>query len=247
MKNNIIKGILTVSVICLTISCAKLLRVDNYAGPNAAFEGNVIDSVTGQNINTETGGFQIQMEQISYSANPDPYYIPAKPDGTFEDTRIFSGTYRITPTQGAFWPVDTTDVKIKGVTAMNFTVVPYIEIKNFTHRLSGDTLIMDFQIDAPRKNGLPAIIDAWPFVNNTNFVGSGSFISQYTNANKGDPNKNTIDINSTWNDTIASTTYELRVPGLLSGRTFYARVGIRVNDSYKKFDYSDVIKVDITK
>lgn len=240
--NKIIKSLLFISLAAWGAGCTK---PDNLAGPDAAFSGNVIDSVTGKNLITETGGFQIKMEQISYSANPDPYYIPAKPDGTFEDTRIFSGNYRLTPTQGAFWPTDTTDLVIKANTTHDFVVVPYLEIKNFTHALSGDTLVMRFQIDAPVKNGLPTILDAWPFVNNTPFVGSGAFISQYTNDADGDPHKNTVEINSTWSNAIGATTYELRVPGLLPGRTFYARVGVRLDDSYKKFDYSEVVQVDV--
>ncbi|MDB5111113.1 MAG: hypothetical protein JWR67_2227, partial [Mucilaginibacter sp.] len=41
-----------------------------------------------------------------------------------------------------------------------------------------------------------------------------------------------------WSATIAATTYTLTVTNLKSGRTFYARVGARVDDSYKKYNYS---------
>jgi hypothetical protein len=75
-------------------------------------------------------------------------------------------------------------------------------------------------------------------VNVDDYVGSGATISQYT-----DPNK--IDINSNWSDLIAQTTYEVKVPDLKQGRTFYARVGVRVNDSYKQFNYSEIITVQV--
>jgi len=232
-----------VAVLGLLYGCTK---PDNYPGPDSAFSGNVIDSVTGQNLLTETGGFQIEMLEYSWSANPDPYYIPSKPDGSYEDTRIFSGHYGVFPTQGAFWPpADSILRDIKGNATQNFTVVPYLEVLNFTHVLSGDTLYMSFQISAPYKQGLPQIIDAWPFVNNTPFVGSGAMISNYTNSSEGNPSKNTIDINSNWDDSLLTKTYTMMVPGLLPGRTFYARVGVRVNDSYKKFNFSPVIEVDV--
>jgi hypothetical protein len=239
--NKLINGFLFATLLCFGYSCTKH---DNYPGPDSAFQGNVIDSVTGQNLLTETGGFQIEMLEYSWSATPDPYYIPSKPDGTFEDTRIFSGTYSVFPTQGAFWPLtDSVSMKIKGNATQNFTVVPYIEILNFTHRLSGDTLYMDFQINAPKKDGLPQIIDAWPFVNITSFVGSGATISNYTVSSGS--TKNTIDINSNWDDSLATKTYELVVPGLLPGRTFYARAGVRVNDNYKQFNFSPIVEIDV--
>src|ERR1700743_1421068 len=112
MNKLLIKGIIGAWLLFLGSSCTK---TDNLAGPDSAFQGNIIDSVTGKNLVTETGGVQIQLKQLSWSANPDPYYIPSKPDGTFEDTRIFSGTYGVFPTQGAFWPVtDSVNMKIKG-------------------------------------------------------------------------------------------------------------------------------------
>src|ERR1700743_1655297 len=103
-KNIIMKkAIIAAFVLMACYSCAK---TDNYASPNATFQGNLIDSVTGQNLLTETGGAQLMLKQLSWSATPDPYYIPTKPDGSFEDTRIFSGNYSVIPTQGAFWPTD---------------------------------------------------------------------------------------------------------------------------------------------
>ncbi|MFB6454058.1 DUF3823 domain-containing protein [Chitinophaga sp. Hz27] len=232
-----IYSLLVAAVVCAGYSCKK---VDNYAGPDATFKGNLIDNVTGKNLLTETGGFNVQLDELSWSANPTPYYIPAKPDGTFEDTRIFSGHYRITPTQGAFWPLtDTTLLDIGGTTSHDFKVTPYLEIQNFSYKLSGTTLQMTFNIFAPITAGLPNIIDIQPFVNNTPFVGSGATIyNVYTG-----PNIQTI--NGPYTDVIAKTTYTLTVPNLLSGRTFYARVGVRVNDSYKKFNYSEIVKVDV--
>jgi len=240
--NTVIVAFLGAACLCLGYSCTK---VDNYAGPNSSFQGNLIDSVTGKNMLTETGGYQMQLKELSWSDNPTPYYIPSKPDGTFEDTRIFGGHYSVLPTQGAFWPVDSVVMDIKGNTTKTFTVVPYLEITNFTHVAAGDSLVMQFQISAPRTAGLPTIIDAWPFVNNTPFVGSTAYIQPYTISAGGNPNKNTVDINSSWNAGIGATTYEIRVRGLLPGRTYYARVGVRLNDSYKKFDYSDVITVPV--
>lgn len=232
------KIFIALSALCLfsLFSCTK---ADNLSGPDAAFQGNVIDSVTGKNLLTGSQDFNIALYDISWRQNPDVYNIPIKQDGTFENTGVFSGHFQILPNQGPFWPADTTEMDIKGKTTKDFIVVPYLEITNFTHRLSGDTLIMTCQLNPPRTEGLPEIIDIQPFINTTAFVSSGATLSsQYTVPN-------TLAINSNWDGSMASKVFEIRVPGLLGGRTFYARLGVRVNDSYKKFNYTDVIEVDV--
>jgi len=235
MNKLLIKGIIGAGFLFLVASCTK---TDNIAGPDSAFQGNIIDSVTGKNLVTETGGVQIELKQLSWSANPDPYYIPSKPDGTFEDTRIFSGHYSVIPTQGAFWPVDSILKDIKGATSQNFTVVPYLEITNVTHTQNADSLVMTFQLQAPRTNGLPQIIDATEFVNNTPFVGGGAFIQSFYNESSA-----TVSINSNWSSAIGTTTYRTVVHNLQPGWTYYARIGVRLNDSYKKYDLSDIVQV----
>ncbi|WP_291909009.1 DUF3823 domain-containing protein [Chitinophaga sp. CB10] len=232
----LINGLLVAAMCCMATSCSKK---DNYAGPDATFSGNLINSVTGKNLLTETGGFQVQLEELSWSSTPAPYNIPAKPDGSFRDTRIFSGHYRVVPRNGAFWPVDTVELDIAGNTTKDFTVTPYLEIKNFSWKLNGTTLQMTFNLFAPKAAGLPKVLDVQPFVNNTPFVGSGATIYDvYTGPN-------ILGINASYSDDMAKTSYTVTVPNLLSGRTFYARVGVRVDDSNKKFNYSEIVRVDV--
>ncbi|HTJ14932.1 MAG TPA: DUF3823 domain-containing protein [Dinghuibacter sp.] len=240
--NNSIKLLFAAFAVLAAASCAK---TDNYAAPNSTFQGNFIDSVTGQNLLTETGGAQLMLKQLSWSSTPDPYYIPAKPDGSFEDTRIFSGNYSVIPTQGAFWPTDSIVKQISGNTTVNFTVTPYLEITNFNHTQDADSLVMTCQLSAPRTDGLPEILEIWPFVNSTEYVGSGAYISNFTISDQSNGSYNLAPINTTWNATIAATTYKCVVHGLIAGRTYYARLGVRVNDSYKKYNFSPVIEVDV--
>src|SRR5258708_23691207 len=231
----IINGIIAASMLLAGNSCTK---VDNYAAPNATFEGNIIDSVTGKNLLTEASGVQIELKQLSWSDNPDPYYIPSKPDGTYSNMMIYSRHYSVIPTKGAFWPVDSILKDISGTTTQNFTVVPYLEIVNLTHVQDADSLVMTFQLQAPRTNGLPQIIDATEFVNNTTLVGGGAFISKFK-----DESSSTVSISSNWSSAIAATTYRTVVHNLQPGWTYYARIGVRVNDSYKQYNFSDIVGV----
>jgi hypothetical protein len=235
----------TIIAASLAIACYACAKTDNYASPDATFQGNLIDSVTGQNLLTETGGASLMLKQLSWSGTPDPYYIPSKPDGSFEDTRIFSGHYSVLPTQGAFWPTDSIVTDIDGATSKNFTVTPYLEITHFSHTQDADSLVMTCQLAAPRTNGLPEILEIWPFVNSTEYVGSGAYISNFTISDNTNGSYNLAAINSNWTAAIGATTYRLVVHGLIAGRTYYARLGVRVNDSYKKYNFSPVIEVDV--
>lgn len=224
-------GILAVS------ACTK---IDNYPGPDASFQGRLIDATTNANFETSTNSIQVQLEQISWSSTPTPQYIPSKTDGTFEDTKLFKGTYRIIPKGGAFWPIyDSLKMDIKQGSTHDFVLTPYIQIKNLTHQLVGTTLTLTYDIDAPVVAGLPTIIDTQPYVNTTKLVGAGASIRDFSDVNAITINKDFIDLAP------ADKTITLTIPNLIAGRTFFVRVGVRLNDSYKSSNFSEVIQIDV--
>jgi hypothetical protein len=213
-------------------------KIDNYPGPNASFQGTLISS-TGGNFPTSGGSTQIWLQQIGWTA---PQTIPSKFDGTFEDTQLFSGGYKVVPTGGAFWPVyDTVTVNLTKGTTHNFTVTPYIVIKNFTATLNGTTLTLTYDIDAPIAAGMPTIKDTQPYVNTTALVGTGASIQVFSDANAVTINKDFVDM------TPADKSMTLTVPNLIPGRTFFVRVGVRLSDSYNSSNFSNIIQVDVPK
>ena len=160
--------------ILATSACTK---IDNYPGPDASFQGNLISS-EGGNLETSSGSTQIWMQQIGWTT---PQTIPSKFDGTFEDTKLFKGGYKVIPEGGAFWPIyDTITVNIAQGTKHDFTVTPYIVIKNFQAVLNGTTLTLTYDIDAPIAAGLPTIKDTQPYVNTTKLVGAGASIRDFS-------------------------------------------------------------------
>lgn len=224
----------------ILLTSAACTKIDNYEGPNASFEGRLIDVATGENFQTMSGNIQVRLLQVSWSATPAPQEIPSKIDGTFKDTKLFSGTYKVIPVGGAFWPVlDTAEVKIAKGSTQNFELTPYLVINNFTHSLDGTTLKLNFDIDAPIGAGLPTIIEIQPYVNTTKMVGPGASIFDYSDARK-------VVVNKEWiNMAPADKSIELSVPELAAGRTFYVRVGVRVNDSFKSSNLSQIIEVKV--
>ncbi|MDB5026160.1 MAG: hypothetical protein JWP78_3915 [Mucilaginibacter sp.] len=236
MKKLISYFLLGASILAVS-ACTK---IDNYGGPNASFQGRLIDATTHANFQTSQNSIQVQLEQISWSAAPAPQFIPSKSDGTFEDTKLFKGTYRIIPKGGAFWPVyDSLKMEIKQGSTHDFELTPYIVIKNFTHDLVGTTLTLKFDIDAPVVAGMPTIIDTQPYVNTTKLVGAGASIRDFSDVNAVTINKDFIDLAP------ADKSITLTVPNLIKGRTFFVRVGIRLNDSFKSSNFSEVIQIDV--
>src|SRR5882672_5404606 len=86
------------------LSCSKL---DNYPMPNATLTGRVVDAGASKNtVQTETGGggTRVKLEEISWSDNPTPFYFNSMQDGTFNNTKLFTSTNKIS-VEGAFVPL----------------------------------------------------------------------------------------------------------------------------------------------
>ncbi|MBB6112693.1 Protein of unknown function [Mucilaginibacter lappiensis] len=231
----LISNFLVVAAILTISACTK---IDNYDGPNASFQGNIISSAGG-NLQTSSGSTQIKLQQIGWTT---PQTIPSKFDGTFEDTKLFKSAYKVVPTGGAFWPVtDTIVVNIAQGTKHDFTVTPYIIIKNFTTSLSGTTLTLKYTITAPIAAGLPTIKDTQPYVNTTKLVGAGASIRDFSDVNAVTINKNFTDMSD------ADKSITLTVPNLLPGRTFFVRVGVRLSDSFNSSNFSEIVQIDVPK
>lgn len=221
--------------------------IDNYDGPNAAMNGTVADKTSTSNFLTGQGEFSIRIWEKSWSDNPTPQDIPVKQDGTFNDTKLFSGTYDVQPYGGPFWPIERqTGVKLSGTLNMNFEITPYLHIVDVTHKLEGTNLKLTCRLQAPVTENLPRVLDIRPFVSLTQFCGDGSKIDEYAK------NQYRIEVNNNWWDGVGdmatgqgTQTYTLPDLPLKSGRTFYVRIGARVDDTYKKYNYSDIIKVEV--
>ena len=231
----LISNFLVVAAILTISACTK---IDNYGGPNASFQGNIISSAGG-NLQTSGGSTQIRLQQIGWTT---PQTIPSKFDGTFEDTKLFKSAYKVVPTNGAFWPVtDTIVVNIAQGTKHDFTVTPYIVIKNFTTSLTGTTLTLKYDITAHIAAGLPTIKDTQPYINTTKLVGAGASIREYSDALAVSINKNFTDL------TDAEKSVTLTVPNMIPGRTFFVRVGVRLSDSFNSSNFSEIVQIDVPK
>lgn len=139
---HILYHIILGTALLTTGACSK---VDNYTAPDQTIEGRIIDAGTGKNVQTEVvvegsagAGTRIELRELSWSDNPTPQYLITKQDGTYTNTKIFAGNYRVSA-DGAFVPLVQTganpvdkskNVDIRGgSTTIDFTVEPFLRIE----------------------------------------------------------------------------------------------------------------------
>lgn len=120
-----------------------LFKVDNYDEPEETLQGEVVDVATGERVLTDQGseGIRVRLTETSWGDNvqhnPD---FNCMSDGTFQNTKLFRGTYNIR-IDGPFIPLvredergvpladETKDMEIKGVTKVRFEVQPFLKVE----------------------------------------------------------------------------------------------------------------------
>lgn len=219
-------------IVVLTMSCEKL---DNYDDPKERLTGRLTDQMTGDALITEQpNGFRIKMSEISWSDNPEPEYFWGKADGTFNNTKIFAGTYEITPVEGAFFPVEAQTLEIKGTMEIEFKVIPYLSVSVADiKRINDETIEITYTI--ARKQIGDKILDSRVFISTNPNVGTNILDNDLS------PLKDLKDIPD---EEILQTTFKETIKGFVKGKTYYVRVGARTDNANKRYNFTKVIKVD---
>lgn len=209
--------------------------IDNMDGPDAAISGCLIDDVTGKPLITEQpNGFRIKMVETSWSESATPEYFWGKADGTFKNTKIFSATYDVQPVEGAFFPVDPVSVKIKKSENIDFRVTPCLSIHPNRIKIVGDAIQVEWNISRPKVGD--KILDTRVFVVHDNpNVGTNYFTTALSPI---------IDLSSVSDEEALSATYKQTITGLTKGKTYYVKIGARTNNSSKRYNFAETVKLE---
>ena len=247
------KKLLYSMLICVSLFCgSSCMEIDNFEAPDAHVTGRLIDKTTGQNFITDHGDTQIRIWEMSYSTNPSPQGIPVKFDGTYNNERLFAGTYDMLPNNGPYWPADTIhDVRIgRKTTTQDFEVTPYLHITDFEAVLEGTSLTLSCRLSAPFTemtiNGeivpLPNVLEIRPFLSLTKYCGAANYIGEYWT------NDYRVNLRRAWSkidtdgDGKSDVAYTITVP-VKKGYTYNVRMGANVNYTDQKFNYSEVKRI----
>lgn len=217
------------SLIAVFHSCSK---IDNYKAPDGNIYGKLVDNITKENIQTEQpNGYNVKLFEKGGKMN-SPIVVPGKPDGTFENAFIFKNEYKVLPTEGAFFPVDTVMVQVGSRTEINFEVMPFLAVTNVSITPSAGKVTANYTISRSQTGDKiverKTLVSKIPTVNNS----VNDFRSQTDLTGKSD-----VDI--------LSAQYSDVVTGLNPGTKYYVRIAVRTNNGLKKYNYSKVFPVTI--
>lgn len=232
--------ILLGAMVVMASSCYK---TDNWDAPNARVSGKVIDSYTGKELLTSQGEWGIRIWERSWTESvPNNQTLTVKQDGTYNNSKMFAGTYDMLPYGGPFWPVDTVkNVAFGSGTQQDFTVTPYLQLVDFEASVENLNLTMRCRLKAPKRQGLPNLYDIKPFLSLTTFCGETNYIniSEYNNRRK--------EIRKSWMDAVGdvetSGVYEIGPLPVKAGYTYYVRLGANVNDANRKYNYTEIKQI----
>ncbi|QDH77937.1 DUF3823 domain-containing protein [Echinicola soli] len=126
-----------------SLSSCSMFELDNYELPAETLQGEVVDMETGEPVLTDQGseGIRVRLTEVSWgdNASPNPDFF-CMPDGTFQNTKLFSGTYNVR-IDGPFIPLiredergvpladETQTLDIQGVTNVRFEVQPFLRVE----------------------------------------------------------------------------------------------------------------------
>ena len=210
-------------------------KLDNYSAPNMTLDGSVVDKVTGENIQTrQPDGIKIRLLEQGFS-NPQPYDFWAKSDGSFRNTRLFAGKYKVIAMEGAFEMsgVDTLNVDLSQNQTIKFQVEPFVRLKNVTVAFTGGKIRATYNIEptTSTKKLMKSML-----ICHTSLILHESTDGVIKSAEN--------DLSAMTGSVISSTIFVDEIGGFTAG-TYYARVAILAENSLNRFNYSPIIKIVI--
>ncbi len=129
-------------VLALSANSCALFELDNYDAPSETLKGKVVDVRTGDPVLTDQGGegIRVRLIETSWEGNVTPLDFYCRPDGTFQNTKLFEADYNVC-VDGPFVPLiktaedgtvitnDTKDIHLKGTKELTFEVQPFLKVE----------------------------------------------------------------------------------------------------------------------
>jgi hypothetical protein len=255
------KLIFLIPCMMLLMTSCEWFKQDNYEPYNASITGAFKDASTGNNVEQECKYVNIYGGNIG---TPTCGYISAfelgwdyeaaqvwliKYDGSYTNSQIFAGSYRLEAKENNFYPVIQDNVVIsKGSNTVDWTVTPYIRI--IDPSITFDASVNKFKATFKCQYGDPsktntiykAMFCCYPDV----------FVGAYLNNCSNDPEASAI-ATIVANGTTVNTLYinpanAVNVNEFKYKRKHYFRIavcatGTGVNSSYK-YNFSPTVGID---
>lgn len=199
-------------------------ELDNYNMPELTFSGRIVDAGTGEPVESGgiNGGTIVQLFEYN---DTQPQNMATYPNGTFINSRVFSGNYSYTAV-GPFTLVNPERVSLEmsDNTDIDIEVVPHVRVKITDVTVNGTSATVKVAYEKVNDaQPLSRIGVAWNTYQNPNIlsVGAGKFQEEQVES---------LDLES--------GEREYTIEGLVAGEINYIRAFARTNNPGNYYNYS---------
>jgi len=246
---------LYIALSLLIVSGYSCTKIDNYPAPSDTITGSTVDEVTGNTVQTEIGGggTRVKLLETSYSANPVPIYFQSRQDGTFNNTKVFAATYKVS-VEGPFVPIVQTDsvgnvvsdssqtIVLKGSATLTFKVQPFLRITWVGKPVFNADSTVSVQVQLSRGTKNPNYQQP---ITNINLYVSNTLINDGNN-NYDQRFSTFTAISQAKSDSILNLHQIVTLKttgGALPQQDVYFRVGARINAGLDEYNYNTPVLV----
>lgn len=213
-------------------SCEK----DNLDGPDAMFTGELRDRKTGELILQEVSdGSRVYYIEQGWGANSPVQNMVIKKDGTFSNSMLFSGEYKVIMNRGNYVPLDTLDVRIKsGKNFQVFEVNPYLRILEPEIQISGRKIIAKFKLEQVTSNKVYRIsLFAHSHIDVSNKL---NIVNRTEELNRSITDGEAFELSINLDDYTST---------LVPGKSYYFRIGAQSHGNETKYNYAASVKLKV--
>lgn len=215
------------SLLILALICFNCGKIDNYKEPDAGVKGKILDSETKELIPAQSpNGAQVSLYE---SDSEQPIKFWTKLDGTFENSNVFSGNYKII-VSGPFITKakDTVRMNIPGGEVI-FEVEPFLRIKA-SAQLDGNKIHVKYTI-SKSKNTSNKLARYTIVYSNLIWLDVNNYVTRHL------VNTESLDEMDILNKELSYT-----IENIDTNKDVYVRVGARtISTDY--YNYSTILKI----
>lgn len=239
----------------LFLSSCGYFEYDNFEAPDSGIEGTVIDQKTGEPLQAEVANsYKVEYYELSWEEaghiNTQAQFFWGKADGTFQNTKIFAGKYRITLKEGAFYAPkpEVVTLRKEALTKLSYTVVPYARVSIDEMILTGtkqNNLEIKYTIEDTEKEinkeevneSLYTLSEAQVFISSKSpNVGINNSETKYTIKAKKEFS------NGDYVPGVPFQLTEKNVKKLAPGK-YWVRIGVRTENPQKRYNFSTIKEI----
>ncbi|NQX41398.1 DUF3823 domain-containing protein [Pedobacter steynii] len=215
-------------------------KKDNYEAPNASVSGNIVDAATGKNVPQQTlNGAKIRLYQLGYTGLiPQPISSSVNADGSYANSFIFNGKYKLFA-EGPFFVKDTIfDLNINGNTKQDLKVQPYLTLS--CEVISKTATSITIRVNAKRSTGnVQKIARVGAVAGLTTSVD----VNNYYNLDASNNGRVLINTETDGDAAIEAKSYEFIIEKLKPNTLYYVRAVSRTINDGNLFNYTNVMEV----